>query len=326
MGLLKKIGSHLPHLYLNKIGELLTYIRSETPPERYGGQVLVYSLLISLALTGILFILNLPVTYLLVLFVLGFLLAEVFFYLILVLIADKRAKEIEGYLPDALILISANLRAGMTVDKAIWSATRPEFGPLEEEMSELGRDVVGGKPFSEALISMGKRIDSSVVKQTIKLIDEGIKSGGELESLLYEIAQDIRAAERLKEEIKANTAMYIIFMFFAAMLAAPLLFGMSIKLIEISGLIQEPIETVPMAQLPGMPVSLMFEKQRIGPDQIFLFYLIEIVIITSFAGLALGLIQEGSEKRGLKYLPALIVIGLATFLLSKNLMGLILFI
>lgn len=324
--MLKKIGSHLPHLYLNKIGELLTYIRSETPPERYGGQVLVYSLLISLALTGILFILNLPVTYLLVLFVLGFLLAEVFFYLILVLIADKRAKEIEGYLPDALILISANLRAGMTVDKAIWSATRPEFGPLEEEMSELGRDVVGGKPFSEALISMGKRIDSSVVKQTIKLIDEGIKSGGELESLLYEIAQDIRAAERLKEEIKANTAMYIIFMFFAAMLAAPLLFGMSIKLIEISGLIQEPIETVPMAQLPGMPVSLMFEKQRIGPDQIFLFYLIEIVIITSFAGLALGLIQEGSEKRGLKYLPALIVIGLATFLLSKNLMGLILFI
>jgi len=177
---------------------------------------------------------------------------------------------------------------------------------------------------------MGKRIKSDVVKQTVKLIDEGIKSGGGLESLLREIAQDIRTSEKLKEEIKANVAMYVIFMFFAAVLAAPLLFGLSIKLIEISGLIQEPIATIPAGEIPKMPIEvpvfITFGGQMVTPDQILIFYVAEIIIITSFASLALGLIQEGNEKRGLKYLPLLIIVGLVIFFLSRTFMGLILFI
>lgn len=143
---------------------------------------------------------------------------------------------------------------------------------------------------------------------------------------MHEIAQDIRSMERLKEEIKANTAMYVMFMFFAAVIAAPLLFGMSIKLIEISGLIQKPIENVEMTKLPGVPVSFSMQAQEFDPNVVLFFFISEIIIITTFASLALGLIQEGSEKRGLKFVPALIAIGLLTFFISRILMGLILFI
>lgn len=317
----------MPRRYLKNIEDLLISIRSKTSPEEYAGQTFVYSLLVSLLLLGISLVLGLPIVYFIVLPVLGFSITQLFLYFILFVAADKRAKEIEGYLPDALTLISANLRAGMTVDKAIWSATRPEFGPLEEELSELGRDVVGGKTFSEALVAMGKRVKSDIVKQTIKLIDEGIISGGGMENLLREIAQDIRTAERLKDEIKANVAMYVIFMFFAAVLAAPLLFGLSSKLIEMSGMIREPIKEVPAGGIPGSPIKVPISiVQMITPDQILIFFVAEIIIITTFSGLALGLIQEGSEKRGLRYIPILILIGLVIFFMSKTIMGLILFI
>lgn len=114
-----------------------------------------------------------PWIFLILFGILGFLLVHLSSYLILVVVADKRAREIEESLPDALILISSNLRAGMMMDKAIWSAIRPEFGPLEEEISDLGKDVVGGKSFSEALVNMGKGINSEIVRQAVRLIDEG---------------------------------------------------------------------------------------------------------------------------------------------------------
>lgn len=67
-------------------------------------------------------------------------------YLFFMLVADSRANQIETVLPDALQLISANVRAGMTIDRAIWLSARPEFGVLEEEIKMVGAKTMEESP------------------------------------------------------------------------------------------------------------------------------------------------------------------------------------
>src|SRR3989338_8958155 len=52
-----------------------------------------------------------------------------------------RIKRIEEVFPDFLQLMSSNLRAGMTIDRAILMSTRPEFNPFDEEILKTGRDI-----------------------------------------------------------------------------------------------------------------------------------------------------------------------------------------
>jgi len=133
----------------------------------------------------------------------------------IILIADARAAEIEKVLPDALQLMSANVRAGMTVDRAIWLAARPEFGVLEEELRRAGTKTVGGKTIKLALMEMAARVKSDLLEKTFRLVIEGIESGGELARLLEETANNVRTVQSLRKEIKTSVTTYSIFIFFA---------------------------------------------------------------------------------------------------------------
>jgi len=62
-----------------------------------------------------------------------FLSFEFLIYLYLNYKVDKKAKEVEEVLPDALQLMASNLRAGLTTEKALFSSARKEFGILQQD-------------------------------------------------------------------------------------------------------------------------------------------------------------------------------------------------
>jgi len=57
-------------------------------------------------------------------------------------------EKIETVFPDFLQLVASNLRAGITVDRAMLLSARPEFAPLDKEILQSGRDISTGKPIS----------------------------------------------------------------------------------------------------------------------------------------------------------------------------------
>ena len=71
-----------------------------------------------------------------------------------------RIRKIEHIFPDFLQSVSSNLRAGMTVDRAMVLSSRPEFDPLDKEILQVGKDISTGKPVELALKNMSKRINS----------------------------------------------------------------------------------------------------------------------------------------------------------------------
>ncbi|MFH0929202.1 MAG: type II secretion system F family protein [Candidatus Aenigmatarchaeota archaeon] len=246
-------------------------------------------------------------------------LALVIIQVLIILIADSRAAEVEKVLPDALQLMSANIRAGMTVDRAIWLAARPEFGIFEEEIRRVGAKTVGGKSIKMALLEIREKIKSDILDKAVRLLIEGIESGGELANLLEETANNIRVTQSVKKEIKASVTTYSIFIVFAAVLGAPMLYSLSLFFIEVMTTLWSP-EILGGIELSsgGMGGGLLAKAgaPQITPDQLFWFAIASISTTTFFGALITGLIQTGTEKNGVKFIPLFMLGALAVFFLS----------
>lgn len=311
--LYERVAYFLPKSFKQKFKEIYLYGGFEkTFAEKFIGFSVVFSFSAGLVVFFLGLIFSVPYP-----FIIGFLSSFALmglFYIFLILIADSRAREIENILPDCLQLISANIRAGMTIDKAIWLSARPEFGILEEEIRKVGVKTLGGRSIKIALRELSLRIRSRTLDKTVKLLIEGIESGGELAHLLEETASNIRTTQSMRKDIRSSVMMYSLFIFFAAVIGAPLLFSISLYFIETTEKMWTPVYGAMPSQAAGM---IKFSAPQISSQEIFFFAIASLLITTVLGSLIIGLIQYGEEKRGLKYIPFLTTSSLGVFLLSK---------
>ncbi|MBI2079738.1 hypothetical protein HYT84_03165 [Candidatus Micrarchaeota archaeon] len=75
----------------------------------------------------------------------------------LVIKAEARKKAVEAVLPDFLLLVSANIKAGMALDQAIWYSAKPEFGLLSKEVKIVIKKAFSGEPLHSALDELAER-------------------------------------------------------------------------------------------------------------------------------------------------------------------------
>lgn len=248
---------------------------------------------------------------------------EFLFYLLLTTTADNRATKIEEVLPDALQTISANVRAGMTTENAIWMGARPEFGPLEDEIKIVSSKCFGGKPISQALLEMSDRVKSATLERAVKLLVGGIEMGGEMAPLLDEVARDIRSTSALKKEVLNATLMYTIFIIFSSVIAAPVLFASSLYYSEMSLSIMSNRMQMP-ANVPTNGGFSMFmvggggAGPTINPSQINIFAIACIILTTTCGALTLAQIRYGKVSRGLKLVPIFVICALTIFFVAHT--------
>ncbi|MBU4501334.1 MAG: type II secretion system F family protein, partial [Nanoarchaeota archaeon] len=241
-----------PKKIFQKYKNLLEYANIKTEPASFLGFILVFGFLLGWAIAfpaAKLFGWNLILTFIII-FV-GF---EIFIYMWLVLSVDAKAKFIERALPDALQLMSSNLRAGLTPEKALLLAARPEFGPLTKEINRMGKEITIGRDIDEALIGITKRIKSDKVSKTIMLIVTGIRSGGELASLLDHTSRNLREQDFIEQKIRSSINMYVIFIFTAVGLGAPMLYALSSFLVEVLTKVLSQVE-MPKTSM-AMPITI----------------------------------------------------------------------
>jgi len=247
---------------------------------------------------------------------------EILAYLLLVAAADNRAAKIEEVLPDALQTISANVRAGMTTENAIWMGARPEFGPLEEEIKIVSSKCFGGKPISQALKEMDERVKSNTLERAVKLLVEGIELGGEMAPLLDEVSRDIKSTTALKKEVLNATLMYTIFIVFSSMIAAPVLFASSLYYSEMSlSIMKNRLELPPDIPVTGGFSILMrggSKASLINPSEVNIFAISCITLTTTFGALTLAQIRYGKVMRGLKLVPVFLIGALSVFFIAHS--------
>ncbi len=232
---------------------------------------------------------------------------------------SDKIKKMEAIFPDFLQLMGSNLRAGITIDRAMLISTRKEFAPLDEEITRTGKDIATGKDIETALMDMSKRINSKKISRIILLIIAGIKSGGNISVLLENTAVSMREKEFVEKKASGNVMMYVIFIFIAIAVGAPALFALSTILVQTLSqlLAQMPeISTVGQASLP-----FTLTKISVSVKFIEYFSVIFIIAINLLGCFVLGLVSKGEEKEGLKFFIPVITLSLSIFFGIKYLLS-----
>ena len=306
-----------PKGYRNWIKRYIDYCNLDTTAESLITFFATFSILVALgsAVLGFLF-LDLSILFTVAAGVIGYVLVAILSHLALIMIADSRANFVESILPDALQIISSNLRSGLTPDKAILTSARPEFGPLEAELKKVSRETLSGIPFEESLSGITKKINSKVLGKTVALLIEGMEKGGSLNSLLERVSEDIRQSKMLRNEIKSFVMMYGIFIFFAASFGAPILYSVSTFMVDTMGSLSDQVSVDATSSISTVSF-FNFEPSPITSEFLMQYSAVAILVTSIFGGLLIGLIQDGNEKAGIKFIPILLGVSLAIFFGSQ---------
>jgi hypothetical protein len=247
----------------------------------------------------------------------GGILVEVVFYLLIYFQATDRARRAEDALPDALHLIAANMRAGMTPFSALKTAQRKELGPLAIEITRATQRAFGTESFSAVLLRVRERLNSETVDRTLRLFAASLASGGHSAMLLEELARDIIETRQLKKEFMAATKTYSLFIFFTVVIGAPFLLNISIQFVRMISAISAKTKLGSSAALGS---SFFSGELPVTVD--FLFWLaISMLIITSIlASMLMSVIKEGRIKDGFRTAPLIAAAAITVFFIAGNLM------
>ncbi|MBN1543953.1 type II secretion system F family protein [Candidatus Woesearchaeota archaeon] len=234
------------------------------------------------------------------------------FYLSLDVMIFKRRQKLEEVLPDFLQLASSNIRAGMTIDQALWFAVRPRFGVLATEIEEVAKRTFAGETLDAALLHFVNKYDSKVLERSMNLLIEGVRAGGEIGDLLNKISENIQETNLMKKEMAANVTTYVIFITFATLFAAPFLFGMAYQLIIV---IQEVFSRVDITPGTAAGFPVMITKGVISTGDFQTFAIVSLMITSLFSSMIISTIKRGNVKAGLKYIPVFMVCSIILFLI-----------
>lgn len=304
---------------IEKLKERSFKIRNRDKEKKGGGRKgkkIVVSLFFSLLVSIVVFYFIRTFLETGIAFAATFILLTLYFFLSDKLKKVANIRKMEDSFPDFIGLMASNLRAGMTVDRALLLSSRKEFAPLDEEIMLLGKDIITGKEITLALEDAGKRIPSDKIRKTLRLIISGIRSGGNLAILLEETSENMRSRGFVEKRAASNVLMYVIFIFFAVAVGAPLLFGLSSVLVDV--LTQLLAEVPQDQQVSNVPFAL--SGVTISSTFVFYYALIFVLVSDVLASLVLGLVSKGDERAGFKYVIPIIVISIGVFLGSRILL------
>lgn len=284
---------------------------------RYLFSILIVSLILAFLISLFIIIF---IDFSFIILVIGiFLLIQSSVYAYLVLSADAKARFVESILPDVLQLMSSNLRAGHTIDRAFILAARPEFGQFKDEINHVAKEIATGKELDAALLELGSRVRSEKLAKTVQLINSGVSAGGEISDLLQHIASNLRQQRLVDERIRSSVLVYVIFIFSAIGFGAPMLFSLSSFLIEVITDVFSKVE-IPTEGV-GTQIPISFSQVAVSTTFVNTYTIVSMIITSIMGSLILGLISKGNEKEGLKFLPILIILTITLFFTIKFLIA-----
>ncbi|MEM3791155.1 MAG: type II secretion system F family protein [Candidatus Micrarchaeaceae archaeon] len=235
-------------------------------------------------------------------------------YAVLELKIEQRKNFVEGILPDYLQLTAANIRSGIALDKALVAAARPEFGQFSSDVIEVSKFLYAGSTVQGMLNELVERYRSQQMKNTFRIITEAIQFGGGMTDLLNQISRDLRQQRTIQKEVSGQLYMYTIFIAFAALIGAPVLYALTSQMITVTdtvwaGILKENPNGLPTAGISFLKPS----PPKITIQQYKEFAMGAIGLITGMASFIVSAIASGSVLRGVRFLPLFLLVGFGLY-------------
>lgn len=204
-------------------------------------------------------------------------------------------RSVDKYLPDLFRSIVQAQKTGMTLPQALEEASKRKYGSMTKELQKMVAQMSWGVSFEDALKSLGKRIDTALMRQAIPLILEAQRSGGQVEKVFEPLEEFVQKTLTFDAERKTQTRPYlaIIYVAFFVFLFTIVMLFKSFFVDAVDFELSQ-FEMMP----PSEARSIFFHMSAI---QAF------------FGGLVAGKMGEGTIGGGLKHSVILLTCGYLAF-------------
>jgi tight adherence protein B len=118
----------------------------------------------------------------------------------------RRLQNFEKQLPGALQVMSTSLKSGFGIMEAVSTVVREMDAPLSTEFERLLDETRVGGSFEDGMHAMVDRIDSPDLRIVARALEIHRRVGGDLASILDQVAETMREREELRGHIIALTA------------------------------------------------------------------------------------------------------------------------
>ncbi len=225
------------------------------------------------------------------------------FIISLILQQGKQKQKEEKFLEFTRDLVE-NVKSGTPVSKSILNLLGRNYGALSPHVNKLANQISLGITLTSALSTFAKETKSKVIARAVNLISEAERAGGQIDVIIESVSKSVNQTEELKKERKSavyNLVVqgYIIFFVFIIIMLL-----LEFKILPM---------TAGLGEVNGG--SLNINIKPISPEDFSLPLLIMLLIQSTFSGLVIGKISEGSLFYGIKHSFILLA---ATLLISTG--------
>ncbi len=120
--------------------------------------------------------------------------------------ANKRIKQMQQQLPDALALMAASVEGGQTFQRAIDMYRRDARPPLSDELDRVMAEVAVGSDLVVALENMAERSGVDDLKWAVEAVRIQQSTGGRLAPILHTLANFMRTRQEVRREVQTLSA------------------------------------------------------------------------------------------------------------------------
>jgi len=200
-------------------------------------------------------------------------------------------------------LASAN-ESGMPIYRAIAMIAKTDTSPLKKEIEKIKADLEWGVSLNDALVRFANRLKVFELTRTITLLNEVLKSTGNVTEVLMISARDASNAELLRRERFSNMFMYVVIIYIS--------FFVFIGIVYI-------ITTTFLATLAESAAQVAEGGAQIGmlrgiDIEIYKNVFMHAAVFQGlFAGMVAGAMGEGSISAGVKHSLLMLVMAYVLF-------------
>lgn len=120
--------------------------------------------------------------------------------------SQKRLQQFSQQLPQALQLMAVSLQSGFGIMDAIRTVARDMDDPLSAEFSRILDETRAGGSFEQALDRLAERMGGSDLRIVMQALSIHRQVGGDLGTILAQVAETMREREKLRRDISSMTA------------------------------------------------------------------------------------------------------------------------
>ncbi len=200
-------------------------------------------------------------------------------------------------------LASAN-ESGMPIYRAIEMLAKTDTSPLRKEIKKIKSNLDWGVSLTDALVRFANRLRIFEISRTMALLNESLKSTGNVTDVLMISAKDATSAELLRRERATNMFMYVIIIYIAFFVFIGIVYIIS------STFLSTLAESAAKVQATGQNFQLLQNVDVYTYRNVFMH---AAVFQGLFAGLVAGVMGEGSISAGAKHSFIMLLIAYVVF-------------